>query len=108
MIKLYRAVSQQEKDDYNTHKIFQTGKNTLEAKQFFKSRIAIKQFVDSSILQDYDPPYSWLLIISIDEHWFNVANHTEMRLDGYDAISIDEDHLSDFTNYVTFVKQESL
>ena len=54
MIKLYRAISQQEKDDYDSQQIFRTGRNTLEAKQFFKSRTAVKEFVDSSVMQGYD------------------------------------------------------
>jgi hypothetical protein len=45
MIKLYRAISQNEKDDFDRDQQFRTGKNTLEAKQFFKSRAAVKQFV---------------------------------------------------------------
>jgi hypothetical protein len=108
MISLYRAVSQQEKDDYDNQQIFRTGKNTLEAKQFFKSRIAIKEFVAGSVLQNYDPPYAWLLIITINEDCFDETGHMEMRLDGYDAINIEEDHLPEFNNCVKFVKQESL
>jgi len=41
MITLFRAVSRQEKEDYDEHGIFLTGKNTLEAKQFFKTRVAV-------------------------------------------------------------------
>ena len=108
MIKLYRAISQQEKDDYDSQQIFRTGKNTLEAKQFFKSRTAIKEFVDSSVMQDYDPPYLYLLIISVDEDCFNMIDHTDMKLDGYDAININEDHLLNFNNCVRFVQQEIL
>ncbi len=108
MITLYRAVSQQEKDDYDSKKIFRTDKNTLEAKQFFKSRIAIKQFVESSKLQDYDPPYTHLLIISVDEDTFKAIHHIDMKLDGYEAVNIDEDHLLGFNNCVKFVKQELL
>ena len=43
--KLYRAVSKSEYDDWKTISIFRTAKNTLEAKQFFKTMIAVKDFV---------------------------------------------------------------
>jgi len=96
MIKLYRAVSQQEKDDYDNQQFFRTWRNTLEAKQFFKSRTAVKSFVDSSVMQNYNPPYSYLLIINVDEDCFKMVDRTDMKLDGYDAININEDHLPDF------------
>jgi len=108
MIKLYRAISQREKDDDDSKQIFRTGKNTLEAKQFFKSRAAIKEFVDSSVMQDYDPPYLYLLIISVDGDCFNMIDHTNMKLDGFDAININEDYLLNFNNCVRFVQQEIL
>jgi hypothetical protein len=108
MIKLYRAISQQEKDDYDSQQIFRTGRNTLEAKQFFKSRVAVTQFVASSVLQAYDPPYKYLLIINIDEGCFNMTDHADMKLDGYDAVNINEDHLLNFNNCVRFVQQEIL
>jgi transposase-like protein len=36
MTTLYRAVSQQEKEDIDAQRAFKTGRNTLEAKQFLK------------------------------------------------------------------------
>lgn len=108
MITLYRAISEREKEDYDRTQSFNTGMNTLEAKQFFKSRIAIKQFVESSVMQNYDPPYIYLLIIRIDETLLRNANPTEMKLDGFDAVNINEDDLLSFNNCVTFVKQELL
>ena len=101
MIKLFRAISQNEKDDYDQQQqLFRTGINTLEAKQFFKSRTAVKQFVASSVIQQYDPPYLYLLILTIDEGLYNDSNPTNMKLDGYDAINIDEDDLPSFNNCV--------
>jgi len=108
MTKLYRAVSQQEKDDYDNQQFFRTWRNTLEAKQFFKSRTAVKAFVENSILQSYSPPYAYLLIVSVDEDCFNRIDRTDMKLDGYDAVNINEDHLLDFNNCVRFVQQEIL
>jgi len=80
----------------------------MEAKQFFKSRRAVEQFVARSVLQNYDPPYAYLLIITVDDDCFNIIHHKNMNLDGFDAINIDEDHLPDFNNCVRFVKQETL
>jgi hypothetical protein len=106
MTTLYRAISQYEKDDYDSVQIFRTGKNTLEAKQFFKSRKAIKQFVLRSVIQTYEPPYTYLLVLSVDDGCFNKIVHKNMDLDGFEAINIDEEHLPDFNNCVKFVKQE--
>ena len=64
MSTLYRAVSQNERNDYFERKEFRIAKNTLDAKQFFKSRIAIKQFVESSVRQtllDYSQPGYFIL-----------------------------------------------
>ena|ERR1700722_9750806 len=108
MIKLYRAVSQQEKDDYDHHKVFRTSKNTLEAKQFFKSGRAAKQFVVSAIEQDYDPPYAYLYIVDIDAECFDALVRTEDNLDGYDAVTIENEYLPDFNNCVKFVREEVL
>lgn len=45
VLTLYRVVSEAEKIDYDKNEVFQLGINTLEAKQFFKSREAIVEFV---------------------------------------------------------------
>lgn len=108
MVKLYRAVSEQEKDDYDLHQLFRTNRNTLEAKQFFKSRTAVLQFVESSVSQAYNPSYKYLLVISVDEKLFELSNPIQMKLDGFDAVNIDEDDLISFNNCVKFVKQEDL
>jgi hypothetical protein len=57
-MKLYRAVSQLEKDDFDEQGFLRTGENTLEAKQFFKSIEAVSEFVANSRLRQYDPPSS--------------------------------------------------
>ena len=80
MTTLYRAISQNEKDDYDNHKQFRLAKNTLEAKQFFRSRTAVKQFVENSVMQDYNPPYLYLLVIRIDDVLLINANPEEMKL----------------------------
>ncbi len=108
MITLYRAISRLEKQDFDSDGIFRTGQNTLEAKQFFKSRDAINEFVSNSILQQYDPPYEYLLIIDIDKECFNNVPHSNMILDGFDAVNIHEDHLLTFNKCVIFVEQETI
>ena len=108
MTKLFRAISQSEKDDFDQTKVFRTGRNTLEAKQFFKSLTAVKQFVASSVIQAYNPPYLYLLIITIDHDLLKEANPTNMKLDGYEALNIAEDDLMPFNNCIIFVEQEEL
>jgi hypothetical protein len=107
MITLFRAVSQQEKEDYDAHPAFRTARNTLEGKQFFKTRIAVTSFVASAEEQNYDPAYAHLMIVTVDDDRFDVVQRTR-KLDNYDAVHIEEDDLSAFNNCVTFVKQEVL
>jgi hypothetical protein len=107
-MKLYRAVSQNEKSNYEQFHEFRTGRNTLEAKQFFKSRIAAINFVGRSVLQNYDPSYQYLLIIDMDDDCLNAHTHTNINLDGYDAISVEEDDLANFNICVRFVNEEIL
>ena len=107
MIKLYRVISQSEKDDFDSNG-FRTAKNTIEAKQFFKSKEATSHFANKAKLQQYYPPYKYLLIVNIDKEDFDIIQHTSMQLDSYDAISIHEDNLPAFNNCIKFVKQEAL
>jgi len=107
MTILYRAVSQKEKEDIDLNKSFRIGRNTLEAKQFFKRRHSVTQFVANSVLQHYDPVYMHLIILGIDDDCFDTTSYTQ-KLDGYDAVHIDEDDLPTFNNCVKFVRQEVL
>jgi hypothetical protein len=107
MTTLFRAVSQQEKEDYNAHGAFLTGRNTLEAKQFFKTRVAVTSFVSSAAEQRYDPAYTHLMIVTVDDGSFDIISRTR-KLDGYDAVYVDEGDLPAFNNCVIFVNQEVL
>ncbi len=107
MITLFRAISQQEKEDYDTHLVFRTGRNTLEAKQFFKTRTAVTSFAGDAVQQSYDPAYAYLMIVTVDDDQFDTTQRTR-KLDGYDAVHIEEDDLPAFNNCVIFVKQEVL
>jgi len=107
MITLFRAVSQPEKEDYDALLAFRTGRNTLEAKQFFKTRAAVTSFAGDAVEQNYDPPYTHLMIVTADDDQFDIIQRTR-KLDGYDAVHIEEDDLPAFNNCVIFVKQEVL
>jgi len=108
MATLYRAVSKAEYHDYQKNKTFSTAQNTLEAKQFFKSRIAIRAFAASAVEQDYDPPYTSLLVVTIDDNRLSLVSVDIMDLDGFEAISVPEDQLPAFNKCVTFVKEERI
>ncbi len=107
-MKLYRAVSEKEKNDYDNFGEFRTSKNTLEAKQFFKSRTAVLSFVKRSVVQEYDPSYKYLLIIDVDEDYLQNSNVSHLSLDGFDAVSIEENGLLNFSFYINFVREENL
>ena len=107
MITLFRAVSQQEKENYDAHDAFRIGRNTLEAKQFFKTRVAVIAFVSSAVDQNYDPAYTHLMIVTVDDDNFDIIQGTR-KLDGYDAEHVHEDDLGAFNNCVIFVSQEVL
>ena len=107
MITLFRAVSQQEKENFDIHRVFLTGRNTLEAKQFFKTRVAVTSFASSAMEQKYDPAYAHLMIVTVDDDSFDITIRTR-KLDGYDAVHVDEDDLPAFNNCVIFVNQEVL
>lgn len=81
-------MNQGEKIDFDLDRKFRTAERTLEVKQFFKSRKAVLSFIESSILQDYNPPYGFLLTVSINEDLLQLSNPESMPLDGFLAISI--------------------
>ncbi|TDO28775.1 hypothetical protein [Sediminibacterium goheungense] len=101
---LYRAVSTAEKDDIQIHKQFRTQINTLEAKQFFSSEVAVSEYVAASVKRNFIPPYTYILTVSINEQCFLHVTHNRQELDGHDAISIDQQHLSLFNKFVIFIE----
>ncbi|RYE31415.1 MAG: hypothetical protein EOP42_10620 [Sphingobacteriaceae bacterium] len=107
-MKLYRAVSEEEMNDFILDKQFRTSKNTLEAKQFFKLKTNCIDFVKKAVLQEYNPQYKHLLTIEINEHFLQNSDYFNSLLDGYDAISIGEDDLLKFNYNVKFVLNERL
>lgn len=107
-MKLYRAISEDEYKDFITDEVFRTAKNTLEAKQFFKSEIAVEEFVKDAIKRRYRPPYRHILTIDVDNQCFEYINSEEQNLDGHDAVTIQEDDLPSFNNCVTFIEQQNV
>jgi hypothetical protein len=107
-MKLFRTVSEAERSDYNGSGIFRTSTNTLEAKQFFKSEIAVQEFIRSSKSQRYSPPYKYLFAIDIDEHCLNQISYDEQELDRFNAITISEEDLPQFNNCINFVEENAV
>ena len=104
-MKLFRTVSKAERDDYNSNKKFRISRNTLEAKQFFKSEIAVEEFIRDSKLRHYSPPYKYLLSIDINEQCLNLISYDEQELDRFPAITIHENDLPQFNNCINFVDE---
>jgi|GEM_PF-1602151 hypothetical protein len=102
-MKLYRAVSIDEYQDFSTDKAFRTTNRTLEAKQFFKSEIAVREFVIAAAKRSFWPPYECILTVDIDNQCFEAVGAEGQNLDGHDAITIQEDYLTSFNNCITFV-----
>lgn len=100
-MKLYRAVSSKERQDYKDCQRFRTAKNTLEAKQFFKSEIGVLEFIKDSVAGKFSPPYKYLFQIELDEECLLKIEYDEQLLDGYKAITIQEQYLPDFNKCVT-------
>jgi len=103
---LYRAVSTDEYRDFKVDRNFRTAKNTLEAKQFFKSERAVLEFVKVAIKRAYRPPYKYILFINVDSQCLEAVDLQAQDLDGYDAITIQEDDLPSFNNCVTFTTEQ--
>lgn len=104
-MKLYRTVSKAERDDYIHTGELRTAKNTLEGKQFFKSEIAVREFMSNSKLQRYSPPYKYLFILDIDEECLGSIDYDEQELDRFEAITIFEADLPQFNNCINFIEQ---
>jgi hypothetical protein len=107
-IELYRVVSETEKNDYDKTGQFRTSRNTLEAKQFFKTIEAIEEFIANATIRKYHPNYSYLMFIKVDKERFEQLPHDELILDGFDAVNIYEDYLHDFNDCITFVESKKI
>ncbi len=101
---LYRAGSDEELADYTISGIFQTGPNTLEGKQFFRTEMAVLEFAGEANRIGYEPPYTTIFSISINEPDFNLLPVDRQILDSHEAITVSTDHLAAFNNCISFTK----
>ena len=95
-----------EYQDFSTDKAFRTTNRTLEAKQFFRTKKAVWDFVIIATKRSYFPPYEYVLTIDIDNPCFETVGAEAQNLDGHDAITIQEDDLTPFNNCIIFVEVE--
>jgi len=102
--KLYRAVSDAEYKDWENKSEFRTAKNTLEAKQFFKTEGAVRDFINQSYATALSFPYLFVMEIHVLKTCLENLNADYIKLDTHEAVSIDEDELPDFNKRITFVE----
>ncbi len=102
-MRLYRAVSVNERQYYKKYQKFSTAKNTLEAKQFFKFKAGVLEFIRDSVMRNFHPSYKYLFLVEIDEECLSKIEYDEQILDGHVAITIQELHLQAFNNCVNLV-----
>lgn len=107
-MKLYRVVSSAERDDFDLYGSFRTARNTMEATQFFKTEFGVQEFYRSSLTQDYQPPYSSIIVVDINEACLEVVDHDVQVLDGFDAITVSEDCSPDFNEGINFTTLNDL
>ena len=105
-MELFRVVSDGEYDEFVQDRRFRLGVNTLEAKQFFKSKIGVNEFLSDSRSRGFEPPYTYLLIVDIEETCLENIPYDEQELDRHMAITIQEDDLENFNNCINFVNDE--
>jgi uncharacterized protein (AIM24 family) len=101
-MNLYRAGSNEELADFATSGIFRTGPNTLEGKQFFRTEFSVREFAGEANRIGYEPPYTTIFSISINERDFNRIPVDRQILDSHEAITVSTDHLVAFNNCINF------
>ncbi len=67
---VYRAISAAENEDSGLDQKFRTQINTLEAKQFFCSETAVLEYIQSTFIRQFIPPYTYTVSVFIDDHCF--------------------------------------
>ena len=101
-MKLFRAMSEEEYLDFKKNGFACTDR-TISGKQLFKSRIAVEDFVFKSQQRNYNPPYKQILEIETDLDGLKAGSYDEQILDTHKAITIYEEHLSDFNKSYKFI-----
>lgn len=102
---LYRAVSNAELKDYHRSKQLRTSRNTIEGKQFFKTREAVNDFVADSRRRTYEPPYEHVFEININILCLELIDYEEQELDTFKAITIKEADLPKFNECINFIDE---
>jgi hypothetical protein len=102
---LYRAVSKAELDDWRDSNLFRCSANTIEAKQFWESMKAAKNFVNLSQRRNFSLPYCCILEIKIDTNCLEKTKYESQELDRYMAITIREIDLEQFNKCGKKIKQ---
>jgi hypothetical protein len=100
---LYRAGSNEELFDFASSGVFQTGPNTLEGKQFLRTDLAVREFAGEANRIGYEPPYTTVFAISINESDFNRIPVDRQILDSHEAITVSTDLVA-FNNCINFTK----
>ena len=106
--KLFRAVSQDEFNDWESKKVFRTARNTLEAKQFFKSLKAVQDFIYNAQVRNFTPSYAVIFELDISNDCLETIQSFSTELDRYEAITIGEDDLPGFNKCIKFVKHHAI
>jgi hypothetical protein len=106
--KLYRAVSEAEYKDWENINGFRTAENTLEAKQFFKTERAVKDFIHQSQAAHLSSPYLFTIEVHVLNTCLESLNADYINLDTHEAISIDEDELEGFNKCITFAQGNAI
>ena len=102
---LYRAISKAELDDWRESDLFRCSANTIEAKQFWESMKAARNFVDLSHRRNFNPRYFCILKIKIDKNCLEQIKYESQELDRYMAITIREIDLQQFNKCEKKIKQ---
>jgi hypothetical protein len=105
---IYRAISNKERLDYLKHRIFRTTSHTLEAKQFFISESGAQELIIRSRISKFSPPYDFVLEIDIDESCLSKIFFYDQPLDGHEALTIPDIHLTDFNKCVNLVIEHEI
>lgn len=85
-----------------------TAENTLEARQFFKSRRAVSEFVRDTRMQRFQPPYQYIFVVDVDDRCLAAVRYDIQELDRFEAVTVYEADLPAFNNCVNFIKQDGI
>lgn len=102
---LFRAMSTAEYRDYRRSGALAIQDWTLEAKQFFKTQVAIEDF--TRMAAGLRPRYVRVVVFELDINCFR-HEIDERLLDGHMAITIPSEHLPDLNNCITFVEEYAI